>query len=107
MDDRQIVLSAKGLSAEELLEQSDIQFAAMTNLGKLVDQVGQWCREATTFEEKANLWAQYEGLCRDYRVLMAWYSITYSAYVFSESGSELKTVTIEGLQLTGAILTDH
>jgi hypothetical protein len=40
-------------------------------------------------------------------VLMSWYYVTSSAYVFALSGSELKHVTIAGLQLADAIFDDR
>src|SRR4051794_39842229 len=96
-----IELKADGWTSEELWQQSEIQFVALTNLGKLVDKVAKWCMEATDETERTRLWDQYAGLCRDYTVLMSWYNITYSAAIFAESGSDLRTVTIQGLQLAG------
>ncbi|WP_199431197.1 hypothetical protein [Qaidamihabitans albus] len=102
-----IELSAPGMSTDDLYATSDRYFVAVTNLGKLVDRVAQWVTESTTDEERAHLWDQYSGLCRDYTVLMSWYQVCFAAAVFSETGSELKTVTVDGLQFTGAILTDR
>lgn len=102
-----IEIRADGWSTDDLYQESERQFAALASLGTLIDKVGLWFTEATDAAERARLWDQYSGLCRDYTVLMSWYNITYSAAIFSESGSDLKTITIDGVLAAGYVFNDH
>lgn len=102
-----IEVRADGWSTDDLYEESDVQFAALIALDALIDKVSQWVLEATDATERARLWDQYSGLCRDYRILMSWYQVTYAAAVFSESGSDLKSVTVDGVLAAGYVFNDH
>lgn len=103
----EIQLSATGFTVEELYQESESQFAMLTNLGKLVDKLGTWVSQASSDEERARLWDEYAGLCRDYTVLTSWYQVTYAAYIFAQSGSELSRVTPESLAFAHAVLSDE
>jgi hypothetical protein len=85
------------MTAAEIWEEGERQFAMLTTLDARIQQAGQRCAEATGETEQARLWDQYAGLCRDYVVLTAWCHATLSAYVFAVSGAELHHVTVDGV----------
>lgn len=101
-----IQISAAGLTAEQIYDESEAQFEMLNALEILLNKVAEWFTDATDSTEKARLWDQYSGLCRDFTVLSVWYNVTYSAYVFAINGGELRHVTVGGLQLANEFLDE-
>ena len=75
-------------SADELWSRSQYLSELVELAGDYMNESGQLWKQTTDPVARDRIWANYEAVAREYRVLTSWRDVFYAAFVFATDGAE-------------------